>query len=265
MTLTSTAKSNIDEILKSGFNTSPDATLEFLVGIGVKTGTDARYIDGYSTVEVVFNLSSHMFLMKKGCTKFKETVQDCPVNKHDVFVQKALDEVESYLKQIHKVEQSYVATIAAKRRIHAGKGNVVMLRKVERSDSTNMRSCDEPIRSLPDTLQCSFEHNQDILEFMVGLGIHSEDGLRYVNGDSVRDAIRSMLATLAVMKRNSARAIKELEDHRQGIMTTTGAVKDLYEYLKAFIMGIETEEREYAQRIAQHRMMACGKVVPFRR
>lgn len=263
--MTSTAKSTLDDILKAGFNMSPDATMEFLVGMGVKTGTDPRYIDGYSSVEVVFNLSSHMFLMKKACTKFKETVKDCPVNKQDSFVQKALDEAESYLKQIHKVEQSYEATIAAKRQIDSGKGNVVMLRRVERQDTTSLRACDEPIRSLTETLKCSFDNEQDILEFLVGLGVHSEDGLRYLNGDSLRDSIRSMLSSLAVMKRNSTRAIKQLEEHKQGIMTSTGVVKDLYQYLRAFILGIENEEKDYDRRVAQHKMMSCGKVVPFRR
>lgn len=256
-------KTPIEEILKAGFGSTEDEALEFLLGLGVKTGTDLRYIDGYTTAETTFKLVGNVFMLKKICKKVKTAADDNRLDTTLDQVVSSLRDVDSYLQKLDTLETKFQENIGSNRKIQAGKTNVIQLRP--QTDKTlKVRECGTPIRGLEEVRKKAFETREDVLEFLVGMGVQPVEGLRYINGYTARDTMRTLIGTLNQMKKECVRALTHIENTPSFLYPNE--VAEMHSHIQSFLHGLKVEERSYFSRLDQSRLPAYGgNVIPFNR
>ncbi|MEG1346711.1 MAG: hypothetical protein RSD49_01560 [Hafnia sp.] len=256
-------KTSLEEILRAGHSSTEEQAIEFLIGLGVKTGVDLRYIDGFSAAEVTFNMVGNVFMLKKICKKVQTAAKNGRLSVEDPKINSAVNEIDSYLQKIDNIDSKFQAVIAANRKIEAGLTNVVQLRP-QTDSSLKLRECDQPISTLEEVRKRPFETREDVLEFLVGMSIQPIEGVRYINGYTLRDSLRSLISTLCQMKKDCVRALVEIENSSS--LLYPAEIHELHNYIQSFLHGVKVEETSYTLRVARHHAERIGgNVVPFKR
>jgi hypothetical protein len=258
-----TKTSSLEEILRAGYSSSEEQSLEFLIGLGVKTGADLRHVDGFSAAEATFKMVGNVFMLKKICKKVKTAAENNRLDTEQPKIFEAVKEIDSYLQKIEKIDTTFQTAIDANRKIEAGLTNVIQLRP--QSDQTlKLKSCGQPISSLEEVRKKPFETREDVLEFLVGMGIQPVEGLRYINGYTLRDSLRNLISILCQMKKDCVRALVEIENSPSHLCPAE--INELHNYIHSFLHGMKVEEINYTTLVAkENSMKACGNVIPFKR
>jgi hypothetical protein len=245
---------------KAGYDTSEKGTLQFLTGIGIVTGLDITKIDGLKNIDTIFEQVGDVFIIRDYTDS---CVEELAVRADDChFAKVALEGLQEVNKHTSHLEAQYAKTIAEKRSLVAGNANVFLLRKDPSLDALPKRDPNEAIRPLSQVFGHPETTQDDVKEFLTGLGIRSDEEL-YFNGYSLRDAMRNVVSTMASVKV----ACQKTLDRLNALCPIFGEskVSRAVSYLKCQIDAIDLREKDYLQRIEQQRMYATGKVVPFMR
>lgn len=253
----------IEDILKAGFSQTEEENLDFLLGLGVKTGSDLRYIDGFTTAEATFRLVGNVFMLKKICTKMQTAADQDRLDKNNESVVTSLKDVASYLQKIDKLEKNFNDRIVANRKIQAGESNVIQLRPVfdKSMKSRDSRDC---VRSLEDYRKKGFESREDVMEFLVGLGIQPIEGIRYVSGHTVKETMRSMVGSLVQMKKECVTALRKIELVPSHLCPNE--ICETHNHIHSFLHSLKVEESAFFARMSlAQKPRYGGNVVPLNR